>query len=81
MKIVDVRSAVVVVPLARPVSWATAAVTEREYVLVWVVGEDGGFVGMDSFGASGPYEELYKHFGITPEGVAEKAETLLKQIG
>ena len=45
------------------------------------IGEDGGFVGMDSFGASGPYEELYKHFGITPEGVAEKAETLLKQIG
>ncbi|MFP1630879.1 transketolase [Zhengella sp. ZM62] len=45
------------------------------------IGEDGGFVGMDSFGASGPYEELYKHFGITPEAVAEKAETLLKQAG
>ncbi|MAW84905.1 MAG: transketolase [Phyllobacteriaceae bacterium] len=41
------------------------------------IGEDGGFVGMDSFGASGPYEELYKHFGITPEAVAEKAQELL----
>ena len=43
MKIVDIRSAVVVVPLTRPVSWATAAVTEREYVLVWAIGEDGTF--------------------------------------
>lgn len=43
MKIVDVRSAVVVVPLSQPISWATAAVTEREYVLVWAIGEDGTF--------------------------------------
>ena len=38
-----------------------------------VVGADGGFVGMSSFGASGPYKEVYKHFGITPEAVAEAA--------
>jgi transketolase len=38
-----------------------------------VVGADGGFVGMTSFGASGPYKEVYKHFGITPEAVAEAA--------
>jgi D-arabinonate dehydratase len=41
MKIVGIRSAVAVVPLTRPVSWSTAAVTEREYILVWVTGEDG----------------------------------------
>jgi transketolase len=35
-----------------------------------VVGSDGGFIGMSSFGASAPYKELYKHFGITPEAVA-----------
>jgi transketolase len=35
-----------------------------------VVGPDGGFVGMASFGASAPYKDLYKHFGITPEAVA-----------
>ena len=29
------------------------------------IGRDGAFVGMTSFGASGPYEALYKHFGIT----------------
>ncbi len=34
-----------------------------------VVGSDGGFIGMSSFGASAPYKELYKHFGITPEAV------------
>lgn len=38
-----------------------------------VVGADGAFVGMSSFGASGPYKEVYKHFGITPEAVAQAA--------
>jgi transketolase len=38
-----------------------------------VIGADGGFVGMSSFGASAPYKEVYKHFGITPEAVAEAA--------
>ena len=38
-----------------------------------IIGSDGAFVGMTSFGASAPYKELYKHFGITPEGVAEAA--------
>src|SRR5436190_20905083 len=35
------------------------------------IGEDGAFVGMSSFGASAPYERLYKEFGITPEAVVE----------
>jgi transketolase len=34
-----------------------------------IIGADGIFVGMDSFGASAPYEDLYKHFGITAEAV------------
>jgi transketolase len=34
-----------------------------------IVGHDGGFIGMSSFGASAPYKELYKHFGITPEAM------------
>lgn len=38
-----------------------------------VIGHDGVFVGMSSFGASGPYKDVYKHFGITPEAVAEAA--------
>jgi transketolase len=38
-----------------------------------IVGSDGAFVGMTTFGASAPYKDLYKHFGITPETVAAAA--------
>jgi transketolase len=37
-----------------------------------IIGPDGIFVGMHGFGASAPYKDLYKHFGITAEAVAEK---------
>ncbi|MBN8942542.1 MAG: transketolase [Rhizobiales bacterium] len=43
-----------------------------------LIGSDGIFVGMSGFGASAPYKELYKHFGITAEAVAEAA---LARIG
>ena len=33
------------------------------------IGTKGRFVGMKSFGASGPAEKLYQHFGITVEAV------------
>jgi transketolase len=42
------------------------------------IGEKGAFVGMNSFGASGPYKEVYRHFGITAERVAEVAKRALK---
>ncbi len=38
-----------------------------------IIGSDGLFVGMSSFGASAPYEELYQHFGITAQAAAEAA--------
>jgi transketolase len=38
-----------------------------------IIGSDGAFVGMSSFGASAPYKDLYRHFGITPEAVADAA--------
>jgi transketolase len=38
------------------------------------IGSDGRFVGMSSFGASAPFEELYAHFGITAENVAAEAK-------
>ncbi len=41
------------------------------------IGSDGIFVGMKSFGASGPYKELYRHFGITVEAVVAAAEAKL----
>jgi transketolase len=38
-----------------------------------IIGADGVFVGMHGFGASGPYKDLYRHFGMTPDKVAEAA--------
>ena len=38
-----------------------------------IIGEDGIFIGMTGFGASAPYKDVYKHFKITPEAVAEAA--------
>ena len=36
-------------------------------------GGDGGFVGMEGFGASAPAARLYEHFGITAAAVADAA--------
>jgi transketolase len=43
-----------------------------------IIGFDGLFVGMTGFGASAPYKDLYKHFGVTPEAVADAA---LRKLG
>ncbi|MCS7035415.1 MAG: transketolase [Saprospiraceae bacterium] len=40
------------------------------------VGPKGVVVGLDHFGASAPYEDLYRHFGLTAERVAAQAEAL-----
>jgi transketolase len=41
------------------------------------IGENGAFIGMTGFGASAPAADLYKHFGITPEAVADAALELI----
>ncbi len=38
------------------------------------IGHDGGFVGMSSFGASAPYQDLYNHFNITADAVIAEVE-------
>ncbi len=38
-----------------------------------IIGGDGAFVGMTTFGASAPAKDLFRHFGITPEAVAQAA--------
>jgi transketolase len=48
----------VAVEAAHPMSWHR-----------WV-GTDGAVVGIDGFGASAPYQTLYKEYGITPAAVA-----------
>ncbi len=41
------------------------------------IGENGIFIGMKGFGASGEINDLYKHFGITAEHAVEAAEKKL----
>ncbi|GAA5543450.1 MULTISPECIES: transketolase [Brucella/Ochrobactrum group] len=41
------------------------------------IGEDGIFIGMKGFGASGEINDLYKHFGITAEHAVAAAEKKL----
>ncbi|MEW6568965.1 MAG: transketolase [Chloroflexota bacterium] len=42
----------------------------------WVGGR-GLVLAVDRFGASAPYQELYQHFGLTPEAVVKAARKLL----
>ncbi len=41
------------------------------------IGPEGRFVGMSTFGESGPAAEVYKHFGITAQRVVEIARELV----
>jgi transketolase len=41
------------------------------------LGPRSAFIGMHGFGASAPGEDVYRHFGITAEKVAEAARSLL----
>jgi transketolase len=43
-----------------------------------IIGSDGVFVGMDGFGASAPYKQLYQHFGITAQAAADAVASRLK---
>lgn len=42
------------------------------------IGRDDIFIGMHSFGASGPYKEVYEHFGITAQAALEAAKKALE---
>jgi transketolase len=42
-----------------------------------VIGPEGIFIGMSTFGASAPAKALYKHFGITAAAVVEAASKRL----
>jgi len=64
----EYRAGVIGTPKAR-------VAVEAGIGLSWqrLLGEKGHFVGMHSFGASAPAEQLYEYFGITPQGVVEAA--------
>jgi len=41
------------------------------------VGDGGATLGMQGFGASAPYQDLYRHFGLTSERIVEIARGLI----
>ena len=45
------------------------------------IGPDGAFLGMTTFGESGPAPEVYEHFGITAERAAELGREILDRVG
>jgi transketolase len=44
-------------------------------------GPDGAFLGMTTFGESGPAKDVYEHFGITASAAAELGRKVLDRIG
>ena len=42
------------------------------------IGQQGYFIGMKTFGASAPAESLYRHFGITCDGVIDAVKTFMR---
>jgi len=44
------------------------------------LGPGGRFVGMTGFGASAPAGQLYEHFGITAERIAEEAKSAIAEV-
>jgi transketolase len=65
-----------VLPLALPTVAVEAAHPDfwRKYV-----GRTGAVVGIASFGESAPAKDLYAHFGITVQGVADAVRALVRR--
>jgi transketolase len=63
----DVRARVAV-EAASPMGWDK-----------WI-GPDGAFLGMTTFGESGPAPDVYEHFGITADGAAELGRSIVGRL-
>jgi transketolase len=63
-----------------PSSCCKRVVVEAGYPMGWerYVGKKGLILGIDHFGASGPFEKLAQEYGFTAEGVADHARAYLK---
>ena len=48
------------------------------YIGSELLGDGGAFIGMKSFGASGPYKDVYAKFGISADAAVAAAKKLLK---
>jgi transketolase len=63
--------------------WCRARVAvEAGASLSWYkyTGLDGRIVGIDRYGASAPYEVIYKKLGVTAEHVVEEVRAVLAEI-
>ena len=65
-KILGKNSLCVSIEAASPFGW-------EKYV-----GRNGIIISMNSFGASAPAEDLYKHFGITAERIVQKIKKKIR---
>jgi transketolase len=45
------------------------------------IGEDGEFLGMRTFGESGPAKDVYEHFGITSDRLVELGRSVMDRAG
>jgi transketolase len=45
------------------------------------IGDDGAFLGMRTFGESGPAKDVYAHFGITSDALAELGRSVVDRVG
>jgi len=43
------------------------------------VGNEGLTFGIDTFGKSAPYKEIYKYFGLTAANIANKSKKLINR--
>jgi transketolase len=43
------------------------------------VGQQGEVLGLNRFGASAPYTDIYKHLNFTPEFIAQRARELVER--
>jgi transketolase len=44
------------------------------------IGPDGAFLGMTTFGESGPATDVYEHFGITADAAAELGRSIVRRL-
>jgi transketolase len=59
----------IAVEAAHPMSWYR-----------WV-GDDGMIIGIERFGASAPYKDIYTHLGLTVDRIVDIAKELVKPAG
>ena len=43
------------------------------------VGNNGLTFGINTFGKSAPFKDIYKHFGLTPSNIAAKSKKMIKR--